>query len=130
MKVRNFHEAIEKDLERLTAEIQEQKNRPETRSLSEREVLKKSVQAISGSSPQVQEPAIPLQKPSSPLPTYLDSGDPKIKVEVEKLIDLIFHEGLFKALKEAKKHPPFIEDAFHDALVDKLLPELKEKGIV
>jgi len=39
---------------------------------------------------------------------------------------MAFHEGLEKAVREAKNHPPFIEDAFHDALVDRLLPILQK----
>ena len=45
-------------------------------------------------------------------------------------MDMVFEKGLEVALKEAGKQTPFIEDAFHDALVDKLLPELKKRGIV
>ena len=46
------------------------------------------------------------------------------------LLDLAFHHGIEKANSEAKKSSPFIVDAFHDALVTKLYPELQKRGIV
>ena len=39
-------------------------------------------------------------------------------------------EDITKAVNEARKYPPFVEDAFHDALIDKFLPELKKRGII
>ena len=55
---------------------------------------------------------------------------PEAKLQIEKLLDLTFHEGVVKAIKEARKAPPFILDAFHDALVDKLYPLLQEKDLL
>lgn len=132
-EIRNFHEALEKDLQRLTAEIKERQTALEAKEVSGEEVLKKSLEIF-------KEPALPVsaQPPTdehlteSFLPAYLtgQNVDEKIKLEVERLVDMIFHQGIEKAVKESKKYPPFIEDAFHDALVDKLLPVLKERGII
>jgi len=49
---------------------------------------------------------------------------------VARLVDIVFAKGLAAGVREAKRQPPFVEDAFHDALVDKLLPELKKRGII
>ena len=52
------------------------------------------------------------------------------KNKIEQLINLAFSKGLEMAVAEAKKSVPFVEDAFHDALTDKLLLELKRRGIL
>ena len=137
VKIQNFHEALERDLARLTAEIKEQQKAVESGELSEREIIKKSLKSLSSAiSPQVTQAAADEEEKEegkiSVLPSYLESGnvDPKVKAEVEQLVDLVFHRGLGKAFQEAKRKPAFIEDAFHDALVDKLLPELKRRGII
>lgn len=123
----NFHEALERDLQRLGAEIKERRAVPEFKDLSEKDIVKKSIREFAAAYPQ---PAPNLSAPS--LPTYLqsDKTDPAVKLAVEQLLDLVFHKGLVEAVKSAKRYPPFIEDAFHDALVDKLLPELKRRGVL
>lgn len=135
VKVQNFHERLEHDLERLTASIQSVKERPEAREWSEREVLKHSLQAFGETVTTPLPPPPPQEEKSrkdSLLPGYLerDGADPRVKLEIEKLVDLVFHESLGRAMREAGKHPPFVQDAFHDALVDKLLPELKRRKVL
>ena len=49
---------------------------------------------------------------------------------MEHLLQIATDDDVVKAVKEAKKYPPFIEDAFHDALIDKFLPEMKKRGII
>jgi len=137
VKVRNFHEDLERSLKRLGQQIETEKQLPETKALPERELVKRSIKSFSNSVvPENNGGTPPEDVPSivegESLPTYLqgEGVDSRVKLEVERLVDLVFHKGLEKALKEANKHSPFIEDAFHDALVDKLLPELKKKGIL
>ncbi|MDI6734186.1 MAG: hypothetical protein QMD50_01690 [Patescibacteria group bacterium] len=133
-KIVNFHEKIEQDLAKLSLEIKEQRNNPDIQKLPEREIVKNSLKSFSASLKQ--EPiSAPISQSSTrdehvKLPTYLekDKLDPEIEYEIEKLVDMVFHEGLEKAVREAKNHSPFVEDCFHDALVDKLLPELKKIG--
>jgi len=137
VKVRNFHEDLEKSLKRLGQQIETERQLPEAKALPERELVKRSIKFFSssvnpkdngGTSPE----NVTSANESKLLPKYLQGEgiDSRVKLEVENLVDLVFHKGLEKALKEANKHSPFIEDAFHDALVDKLLPELKKKGIL
>ncbi len=126
VKVRNFQESLEKDIDRLAVEVKERAAQAAAEKLPEREVVKQSLQTLTAQTPL---PAPAQDETASPiLPNYLQAGDPRVKIEVERLVELVFKDGLAKAVREAKRHPAFVEDAFHDALVDKLLPELKKRG--
>jgi hypothetical protein len=128
--IRNFHEKLERDLERVTAEIAKRREQaPDTPS---REMFKHSLAAAIP--PSVPTPA-PVETPPAPalssdarLPSYLSQESPEVKVEVERLVALALEEGITPAVTEAAKHSPFVLDALHDALVDKLLPELERRG--
>src|SRR5882724_3146890 len=102
--------ALEADIERLGKEIREQRNRPESRGMGEKEIVKQSLRAFASL------PVVPFgdvgQKSS--LSSDLDDAPPETRLEVESLIDLAFHGGLEKANKEATKSSPFVLDAFHD----------------
>lgn len=137
VKVKNFHENLEKSLERLGQQIETERQHPDAQALPEREIVKKSIKSFSKTAAPKEDddkslPGVSSVGEETILPAYLqgEGVESKIKFEVESLVDLVFHKGLEKALSEASKHSPFIEDAFHDALVDKLLPELKRKGII
>lgn len=44
---------------------------------------------------------------------------------LQHLVDIAFHDGVLAAIEEARKlNEPFLLDAFHDLLVDKLRDEL------
>ena len=62
--------------------------------------------------------------------SYLDTLDDQSVAVINNLISLVPVEGIKKTIKQALTHPPFILDAFHDALVDKLYDELKTRGLV
>ncbi len=132
MKVRNFDENLEKSLGKLGEQIERERAAAETEAPPEREVVKRSIQALSRDLPEEEKEERKPRTEDSTLPGYLQDGERNedaIK-KVEDLVGMVFEKGLEVALKEAGKQPPFIEDAFHDALVDKLLPELKKRGIV
>lgn len=133
-EIKNFHEALEGDLKRLTAEISDQRGLPGAEQLPEKEIVRRSLENFSVASPAA-VPAVPAVKSDdrdSILPKYFDGKnvDPKVKIEVERLVELVFTESLEKAVSEVRKHPAFVQDSFHDALIDKLLPELKARGII
>lgn len=133
VKVRNFDEKLERSFEKLGRQIEEERKLPEARELPEREIVKRSLKSLTPPPVAQQEEKVQKMPPreGSALPDYLqEGGDEKVKKEVEGLVGLVFDKGLEEALEEAGKHPAFVEDAFHDALVDKLLPELKRKGII
>jgi hypothetical protein len=139
--IRNFHESLEKDLSRLTAEIQTRRNESGGEPLAEHELVKQSLGTFRENVPVSAEQSVPAPQSTTgssassddaraSFPSYFTDGavPQAIQVEVEKLIDLVFHDSLERAVREAQKHPPFVEDAFHDALVDVLVPELKKRG--
>lgn len=135
----NFHKSLEKDIDSLSKEINKVQESKDSKISSEKEVVKKTFKNISPESKNYQSNQSSKKKKEnrkknkeSFLPDYMekDDVDPNKKLEVEKLMDLVIHKGILKALKESKKHSPFIQDAFHDALADKLLPELKKRNII
>ena len=120
------HEALEADMQQLAAEIRRHRERPETRGLNEKELLKRSVASMT--QPEGEKGS--AAAPASPLPSYTDNLPAEAKLEIEYLLDLAFHKGIATANAEAKKSTPFVVDAFHDALVGKLYPELQKRGII
>jgi len=120
------HAALEADILRLTREIREHRARPENGGMSNKEVVKQSIRAFTPT------PAVPFGDMSqkATLSTDLDNAPPEAKLEVEYLLDMALHEGIEKANGEASKSSPFVLDAFHDILTDRLYPELKKRGIV
>jgi hypothetical protein len=53
--------------------------------------------------------------------------NPKVKA----LVDMAFHEGVAKAVEEAKKTgDAYLIDAFHDALVDEVYDMLLKEGLL
>jgi hypothetical protein len=120
------HEVLEADIKQLVAEIQKHQERPETRSLTGPELLKKSIQSMTAA----QQPAPPTEPAAGPLPQYAENAPTETKLEIEYLLDMAFHHGIAKANSEAMKSNPFVLDAFHDALVGKLYPELRKRGIL
>lgn len=137
-KVKNFHEKIESDLARLGVEIKTQKMEEGAERREERETVKQSLRALSEKAQPVlpgvpQTPGVPaVSDDDRYLPSYMASAasGEEIKRAVEGLIELAFKRGIGVAISLARKTNPFVEDAFHDALVDKLLPELKKRGFI
>ena len=68
--------------------------------------------------------------PSDLIPDYANEISEESRIKVENLIKTTLESGLSQGLKQAKKEEPYIIDLYHDALVDKLLDELKEKNLL
>ena len=126
------HSIIEKDIERLSKEIAEKKNLPEYKEVPERELIKQTLQPLvrQATSDKQQVTKKEEETKETVLPDYLKDSPPEIKLRVEKLVDLVFHQGIEKTIKEANQAGPFILDAFHDALIDKLYDELKKRNLI
>ena len=62
--------------------------------------------------------------------SYLDYLDEESRVEVGRLVESVFVNGLEKTLKTLEWEEPFIIDAFHDVLTDRLHGELKKRGLL
>lgn len=136
-KTQNFSEHLERSLERLGGHVERQIESRGEQNVSEREIVKESIQSFTKEVATNQEIAAPAVQPvshstSQSLPSYLqeEERNESAKQIVGALIEEALSHGLEKAVTHAKKYPAFIEDAFHDALVDKLLPELKRRGIL
>ncbi len=124
------HVALEQDIERLSAEIKE-------RGLAEKG--KEGVKTVVKDQTAPEMPIGPSGRPELPtappplnpaLPNYLQNEPAQVKLKVEKLLDLAFHQGIKRAAAEARESGPIILDAFHDALTDKIYNELKQKGLL
>ena len=128
----NFeHSALERDIERLSKEIAEKRNLPEYKGVPERELVKQALQPIirKDFTQTAQSAAQPTAEKSF-LPDYLKDLSAETKLQVEQLIDLTFHQGIKKVVARARRANPFILDAFHDALTDKLYEELKSRNLI
>lgn len=141
-KVKNFNEHLEKSLARIGDRAAVERKSHDAADLSDREIVKRSIQAIAR-----EVPAAPAGAPSSApvaapvasaapdddhLPAYIAASavPDAVKRKIESLVHLAFHKGLDEAVSASKKQSYFIEDAFHDALTDKALPELKKRGLL
>jgi hypothetical protein len=121
------HQALENDMKRLVEEIGKHREATETKHLEGEALLKKSIQSFTTSGNASVAVPTDLQ---NPLPQYVENASPEVKLEVEYLLDIAFHKGILKADREARKTSPFVLDAFHDALVKKLYPQMKERGLL
>lgn len=128
------HSALEADIERLSREIAEKRNLPEYKELSEKELLRRTLQPLikqpplQSGQPSVAQSTAPVRE--TILPDYLKEMSNEIKLQVEKLIDSAFHQGIEKTAKQAGQAGDFVLDAFHDALTDKLYEELKKRKLI
>ena len=62
--------------------------------------------------------------------SYLDHLDEQTATLISGLIQKVPTVGIAKVVAEAELAGPYAVDALHDALVDKLYEELKNRGIV
>lgn len=91
------------------------------------ETVKQSIRTVSQtSSPSVQ----PVQDGVDVLPDYAKKYSEEAKQKIEELLQIAADKGLDAANSRAEDQPPYILDAFHDALAEKLLPYLKQQGII
>lgn len=132
----NFGPEFEANLKRIHAEVMEQKKEAVSEAANEREIVRRSLESISSAVPvpsaEPERAPVSAVPPPSSLPAYLydASADPRAVEEVERLVRIVYADKIEKAIAEAKKHPPFVLDALHDALVDKFIPELKKRGML
>jgi hypothetical protein len=122
------HEALEADLMRLAEAVKQHRERPEMKGEPDEAMIKEALKEAA----EIHKEgggAAPNTTPGG-LPPYLQGASDEAKLEVEYLLDQVFHKGLYGALKEARGVSAFVEDAFHDALVEALLPELKRRKLL
>ncbi|MDP3947849.1 MAG: hypothetical protein Q8Q41_04145 [bacterium] len=126
------HAALERDIARLTEEIIKRREAPGSRHAEGREIVMESLKSLTPppAAAQAQQDEDDSAREGKLLPAYMKGEPAEIKLVVEELLELSLHKGIERGLKEARKASPFILDAFHDALVDKLYPELQKRGVV
>lgn len=143
VQIQNFSENLEKSFARLGHEVQKNLEAQEFQSAPEREVVRQAIKSFAEATPvplpesdETAPPFPPANTPPVPrddlLPSYMvtEGNSEDVKKTVEHLVQMVFDEDIEKAVLEARRYPAFVEDAFHDALTDKVLPELKKRGIV
>jgi hypothetical protein len=129
-----FEKSLETDIAQLAEQVKNLREMPEMKNATEAEILKEAMRVFPR--PGAEKPPVPTPSAqpdpvaTTVLPNYAQNAAPEVKLEIEYLIDVAFKHGIAKALDEAKKSSPFVEDAVRDALAGKLYPELKKRGIV
>ena len=70
--------------------------------------------------------------PIAPAPTASAmQADEPLSNDVAYLVQTAFQKGIAEAVDQVRRtHNPYLIDSFHDALVDKFLDEMKQKGIL
>ena len=119
-------EILQKDIERISEEVQRYRELPESKGLSEKEILRKALQTTVVQSDDEKSKA----NDDGFLPSYAGSAPAGTKLEIESLLSMAFSKGILEATKEAAKSSPFVLDAFHDALLGKLYPEFQKRGLL
>lgn len=93
------------------------------------ETVRQSIKSVSG--PVLELDTVKSSQPAlDVLPDYANKYPAEAKQRIEDLLQVAADKGLDSANGMAKNDPPYILDAFHDALAEKLLPYLKQKGII
>lgn len=124
---------IESEIAELTKQIEAKRTVLEqTKGLiEEKEIVRQVVGEKISEASSVATPPPKVSSPkSSGKGSYLDSADEETTEIVNALLAIVFSKGIDVAIKEAQQQPPYILDAFHDALTDKIYDQLKEAGII
>lgn len=140
VKVAHFKESnIENSFVKLSTEVKRNAEKEELKGAPIEKVLKYTLEnypleerkkVVNKNEDFSEKTVHPSSNVAQFLPSYIEVEKEEVKQVVENLIATVFNEGLEKALKLAKKYPPFVVDAFHDALVDKMVPELKKRNLI
>lgn len=125
---------LEQEIAALSVQINEKKaalERERGSAVESGEALHHVVADMTGASAQVlvSEPKTNTQNLTTST-SYLDSLDPADAEKLNSYIDLIPSAGLKKTIERVKSESPYLLDAFHDCLVDKLKVELKSKNLI
>ena len=124
------HEALERDILELSKELNAP-NAPEANKETIKQILgEKIYQSPLPPTPEAERPPPLPQRQTSPIPKYAESLPAEARLRAEELIDLAWHKGVIKAIKEVRKTDPLTMDIFHDAVTEKLYQEFKKRGLL
>ncbi len=123
------HLAIEQDIAAISADL---KARKAAEGGISKEDLKSAIGARIEAAPASAAATAgkPSQPTSSSLPAYAQNAPEGIRLKIEKLIDIAWHKGIWRAVQEARSSDPLTLDALHDALTDKIYDEFKKRGLL
>lgn len=124
---------IEADIKKVSQEVIEKKQSLENQGASERELVKQAIHPQIHTQPGADSTQVATSATAADdkvLPDYLKDSPQELKLKVESLVELVFNKGIKKAAHEAQKFGPFVLDAFHDAVTDKIYEELKKRKII
>ena len=143
----DIHKSLENEISRLGHEVKVIRDRRENRDLGKKDILKKTFRSVVSErdhAPGVSRHYGVEEKRGSDggrefLPHYLreegEELDKEVQLIIERLLDSVFHDsffhkGVFHALRESVKFSPFIQDVFHDALAEVLIPEMEKRNLL
>ena len=112
--------------------VQETEGKAELRGTNSSEKITETISNVP-SNTQITDSASPSATSRARKPTsgsYLDGLDDESVDRVNSLIDAAFSHGLNAAISKAREQSPYLMDAFHDALTDKLYEELKSRKLI
>ena len=128
---------IEQEIAELSHAIEQKRTilERENKIVEEKELVRSAVREMIPFQPPIAIPSKPQEppsvEPSQKIAThYLDNLDEESHGKVQSLISETFDKGIKKTVPKLQYEEPFIIDAYHDALVDKLYLELKNRGII
>ncbi|HEY4523692.1 MAG TPA: hypothetical protein VJK04_02355 [Candidatus Paceibacterota bacterium] len=121
---------LESDIERLSQEVKEVKKQPEFQHAPPKEIIKQSLRSLSGSSAQLPSNNGAQNDDVALFPNYMQSAQAADRAELQQLIQMSLRDGFEAGIREARKHGAFMVDAIHDALSEKVYPELKRRGVL
>ncbi|MDP3956643.1 MAG: hypothetical protein Q8P97_01455 [bacterium] len=121
---------LESDMERLAREVKEVQKQPEFKSAAPKEVIKQSLKSFGGSATTATDDKSAPPDDAALLPNYMQSENEATQEELERLVEISIRDGFEVGISKARERGSFMVDAIHDALAEKVYPELKRRGIL
>lgn len=130
--IEGFQNNIEAEIAELTKQIEEKRRSLESKKgiVQEKDVVRQVLGEKIGSSVPSFTPQSTSVARNDDSKSYLDSTDENTVNIVNALLERVFSEGMDSAMKQTELNDPYIIDAFHDALTDKMYERLKAEGVV
>ncbi|MBI2035568.1 MAG: hypothetical protein HYT12_02700 [Candidatus Liptonbacteria bacterium] len=132
INTQNSESFPQEDIERIREKAEQLKKSAEFENAAPRDVVKESIKQVFGlpsqSASTIQAGPINDHDEDKMLPEYMKTEPEEIKEEVEKLIHLALTKSIDESVHEAWRHGSFVVDALHDALTDKVMPQLEMQG--
>lgn len=141
VKIQHFNQSsFEGNIQSLHERMQETKERPEMKEAPPREIVRETIRGLQSNaeapsvlSGQAQEGMTRDERAEryDYLPNYIGTErEGSVRAALDRYIDMALHGDFDRAVNEAHRRlPPFMEDALHDVLTDKVLPELQKRGL-